>query len=487
MDETVRKTWKLNPSQFELRNPAWPMTLHEVVGKVAQELGVVDGASSIRAELHKLLLYEPGAFFDKHREYAAHPFLPVSILSIGSTEKAPGMFATLVIALPSEHTGGDVVVQLRDEEQVLKTQGLCDYGYTYLAWYADVNHSVSKVESGHRLVLTYNLIHQASNSSRVASILDDHKQNLDKVLALWSKKDREIELHSDHVDEKLVYILEHEYSEANICIDHLKGKDQLRARYLLEACRDQGFCLFFAHFEFSKSGSIDEDEDDPGWADHLCGADYHEFVDELESKWKLQTIFQFDGARIAEDIDLEEEEVLENADFTDIEPDDEECDGWTGNEGCTATHFYHRTCAVILPRSRRLDFLSETHNVNVKEYVDTLLREMDIGAWSTSSRGELMKLCKMVIDAKKTPQKPRKESAKDSYSFGWRKEEPEIKGLSHVSDKELASIGEAALRLDSPDLLEELAKALSPVLSLDLFQALGKGLIDRDVGLWQNG
>ena len=119
----------------------------------------------------------------------------MGILSIGSTEKAPGMFATLVIALPSEHTGGDVVVQLRDEEQILKTQGLCDFGYSYLAWYADVNHSVSKIESGHRLVLTYNLIHQASDSCRMATVLDDHKQNLDKVLALWGEHDREIDSH----------------------------------------------------------------------------------------------------------------------------------------------------------------------------------------------------------------------------------------------------------------------------------------------------
>ena len=74
VDPTVRKTWELNPNQFELRNRAWPSTLHEVVGKLAQELGVVDGASSIRAEVHKLLLYEPGAFFDKHREYAASRF-----------------------------------------------------------------------------------------------------------------------------------------------------------------------------------------------------------------------------------------------------------------------------------------------------------------------------------------------------------------------------------------------------------------------------
>lgn len=68
VDPTVRRTWELNPSQFELQNPAWTSTLHEAVNRIAEELGVMNATSSIRAELHKLLLYEPGAFFDKHRE-----------------------------------------------------------------------------------------------------------------------------------------------------------------------------------------------------------------------------------------------------------------------------------------------------------------------------------------------------------------------------------------------------------------------------------
>lgn len=74
VDPIVRKTWELNPDQFELRNPAWPSTLQEVIRKVADELGVIDGASGVRAELHKLLLYEPGAFCDKHRGYVAGHF-----------------------------------------------------------------------------------------------------------------------------------------------------------------------------------------------------------------------------------------------------------------------------------------------------------------------------------------------------------------------------------------------------------------------------
>ena len=409
------------------------------------------------------------------------------ILSAGSTEKAPGMFATLVIALPSEHTGGDVVVQLRDEEQTLKTQGFCDFGYSYLAWYADMNHSVSKVESGHRLVLTYNLIRQASDSSQMASVLDDHKQNLDKVLALWRKQDYEAGSDSENGYEKLVYILEHEYSEANICLDNLKGKDQLRTRNLLEACQDQGFCLYFAHFEYSLSGSVDEYEDNPSWGYRRSSVDYHELIDETDAEWKLQTIFQYDGKQIAADLTLQEEDLLENTDFTDIEPDDEECDGWTGNEGCTATHFYRRTCAVIVPRTRRFDFLLKAETTNVQEYTETLLREMKDDALSIASREELEKFCERAIVAKKTSQKPRNKYEYDSYDFSRLGQEGKTTTSSRVPDEELASIGKAALRLGRPDLLEKLARVTSTTVPLGLFQELGRGLIGRDISLWQTG
>lgn len=370
------------------------------------------------------------------------------------------MFATLVIALPSEHTGGDVVVQLRAEEQILRTQGQCDFGYSYLAWYADVNHSVSKVESGHRLVLTYNLIRRASDSSQMASVLDDHKQNLDNVLALWSEQGRET---NDRCDpyEKLVYILEHEYSEANIRLDQLKGKDQFRARYLVEACQSQGFCLFFAHLEYSQSGSVDEYEDDARWGD---GSDYHEFIDEIDSKWRLQTVFQPDGKQIADDIALEEEDLLETADFTGIEPDDEECDGWTGNEGCTATHFYHRTCVVILPRARRFDFLSRAETFDVQEYTDMLLREISDDTSSVALREELEKICELAVVEKK-----------------------KLRDSVRVPDEELASIGKAILCLDRPDLLEKLARVTSRPVPIGLFQELGKGLIGHEISLWHDG
>lgn len=49
-----------------------------------------------------------------------------------STEKAPGMFGTLVICLPSDYEGGAVVASHRGESKVFKTASTFDH--TYIAW-----------------------------------------------------------------------------------------------------------------------------------------------------------------------------------------------------------------------------------------------------------------------------------------------------------------------------------------------------------------
>ncbi len=118
VDESVRKTWEIDPTQVEFRNPQWQKTLQYAVTKTVEQLGVLGGESSVRADLHKLLLYEEGGFFKTHRD----------------TEKAPGMFATLVIMLPSAHEGGEVVVRLGKEKRTLSNPESNEFNYAFLAW-----------------------------------------------------------------------------------------------------------------------------------------------------------------------------------------------------------------------------------------------------------------------------------------------------------------------------------------------------------------
>ena len=68
VDTSVRKTWELNADQVAFRNPLWRQIEDQAVAKATEQLGIIDGPATIRAELYKLLLYEPGAFFETHRE-----------------------------------------------------------------------------------------------------------------------------------------------------------------------------------------------------------------------------------------------------------------------------------------------------------------------------------------------------------------------------------------------------------------------------------
>jgi hypothetical protein len=50
------------------------------------------------------------------------------------------MFATLVIALPSKHEGGEVRVTHAGKTQVFETSKMSDFGTSYMSWYVALYH-----------------------------------------------------------------------------------------------------------------------------------------------------------------------------------------------------------------------------------------------------------------------------------------------------------------------------------------------------------
>lgn len=84
-------------------------------------------------ELYKLLLYEEGGFFKKHRD----------------TEKSAGIFATLVVQLPSIFEGGSFIVSDGGKSQTFEmATDTAPYSCQYVAHYADCEHEIQPVKSG---------------------------------------------------------------------------------------------------------------------------------------------------------------------------------------------------------------------------------------------------------------------------------------------------------------------------------------------------
>src|ERR1700736_647733 len=72
--------------------------------------------------------------------------------------KLPGMFSTLILALPSVSVGGELVVRNKDREARLDLRCEDPSEVCFAAFYADCVHEVLPVTSGYRLVLVYNLV-----------------------------------------------------------------------------------------------------------------------------------------------------------------------------------------------------------------------------------------------------------------------------------------------------------------------------------------
>ena len=71
IDTSVRRTWELNHDQFTMGNEdGFDAVLEDAIEQTCASLGLSD-RDDIQAELYKLLLYEEGALFRPHTEYAS--------------------------------------------------------------------------------------------------------------------------------------------------------------------------------------------------------------------------------------------------------------------------------------------------------------------------------------------------------------------------------------------------------------------------------
>ncbi|KAI1937725.1 hypothetical protein LOZ66_004006 [Ophidiomyces ophidiicola] len=168
---------------------------------VIKELRVYTGR--IRAERYKFLLYEPGAFFLPHQD----------------SPKANGMFGTLVVCLPSKHDGGEVVVTHQGKSRILESAATSGSSTSFAAWYSDVSHEIKPVKSGHRMVITYNLIHDGPGDTPSFVPVDP---NLETAMKGWIS---EAESGRGLAPEFLLYMLSHEYPTSGLKFESMKGKD----------------------------------------------------------------------------------------------------------------------------------------------------------------------------------------------------------------------------------------------------------------------
>ena len=159
-----------------------------------------------------------------------------------------------------------------------------------------------------------------------------------------------------------VYLLEHRYAQASISLKALKHGDLLRAQQLHSICDQYEFTLYLASLEREVTGQADEDECDDSF-DELdeddederdsagdlkslsSGGSYHKIWDICDESFELTRMVDLDGNEVFRDIPVDEDDVLQAEPFK-RKPNRSEYEGYTGNEGATATHWYKDTVGM---------------------------------------------------------------------------------------------------------------------------------------------
>jgi predicted 2-oxoglutarate/Fe(II)-dependent dioxygenase YbiX len=358
VDRKVRRTWQVDPAKVRIGGRHWEKTLAGLVADIALGLGV---SEPVAADFYKLLVYDPGGFFVDHRD----------------TEKVPGMFATMVLVLPSAHSGGELVIKHLGREVVLDLRPEEPSEIGFAAFYADCVHEVRPVKKGCRLTLVYNL-HFAGKRRQLKA--PDYRAEHGRVVELlrsWASAEDE--------PDKLILPLEHAYTPTELSFGTLKGADAGIASVLAKAAAEADCDLHLALVSIEESGSAehtgyhgrrrwsrDEEEDDE---EEFEAA---EVIDRalILSEWRRPDR----GEAGFDDFPFAEDELCPPDAFEDLTPDEQHFHEATGNEGASFERTYRRAGFVLWPIARRLAVLNQAGLRTTLPYLEDLTAR-----WETSN------------------------------------------------------------------------------------------------------
>lgn len=339
LDRAVRDTWEIPAASLSFGSADWQNTLAQALQRIRHDLRLPAGCQ-LDAQLHNLLVYAPGQFFSPHQD----------------SEKVDGMLGSLVVTLPSAFTGGEFIVS--HQGQKIRTRSSTSK-LGLVAFYADCQHEVRPVKQGYRVVLTYNLIAHGSLPTATApeKTIAVLSEAVDKFLSPPSLP------RGGQRPNRLVYLLDHQYTPRSLSWSHLKGADATRCAALRQAARQLGLEVFLALAEAHESWTAYADNDtDNRWGyeddedadnEHETNADNPEPQELIDREIQLHHWIAVEGEEsLSGDTLVDDIELCFTRSNTDCTPYESEYEGYMGNYGNTLDRWYHRAALVMWPRER---------------------------------------------------------------------------------------------------------------------------------------
>jgi hypothetical protein len=404
LDPKVRDTWEIPKSRVKIDKRRWDKTLVPVLDRLRGDLDLPSGCE-LKAEFHSMLVYARGQFFLPHQD----------------SEKADAMVGSLIVTLPSLFTGGALVVEHGGETSTHRSS---KKSLSFVAFYADCRHQVRPVRSGHRIVLTYNLVLQGETATSAMAeaapeLIDELARCVNDHFVTPPPPPRASGPVATDPPKRLVYLLDHEYTPTGLSWSRLKGSDAKRAALLRAAATSADCDIVVALADVHETWSCFEpqreapwysrarhnrwdDVDDDAWTGEMDDTDTDGYQLEELVDWSITVDCCADPSGtpaepVAAAVDATE--VCSTTPSVDLRPYASEYEGYMGNYGNTMDRWYRRGALVLWPRKRAFAVHAEASPEWALGALSTRLRAGDlVGAqemaatlapfWNSVARGD---------------------------------------------------------------------------------------------------
>lgn len=351
MDTTIRNTWEIDAAQIKFTNIKWKQKLNNILNNVKGGLSLEE--EDINASFYKLLLYEAGGFFKPHKD----------------SEKEKGMFATLVINLPSAFEGGELIVEF-DNQKIVIDFSSNQFDFQYAAFYADCTHQLLEVKSGYRICLVYNLLKQ--NSSPKLGLVSSGIHT--KLLTPLFKQ-----LSESTGSKPFAYLLEHQYTPENFSLTMLKRNDNLKTQVIIESARKAGLYVNVGLLTHYLMGEIEDagDYDYYSYSGHDVDPESCEMGEVLDEQtdfnhWVLPEVpalGEIEDSKIT---------IINKKQYESEEPLQKEAEGFMGNYGMTTEFWYHHAAILFCNYQSVLQFVYQGNNRTKLDWLNYFLKDKNI-------------------------------------------------------------------------------------------------------------
>jgi len=376
LDKTVRSAWEIEASQIKFANKEWGKFVEGIVKQIKPSVGL-EGLS-ISANLYKLLIYQKGDFFLPHED----------------SEKEKGMFGTLIIGLPSSHTGRELVVRFDGYNETIDfSDPVNQYQIPFAAFYADCEHEIRPITSGYRVCLVYNLILNKGNQKIPLQQLGDPVKKLSAILKA-SEEDQDI---------PKIVLLGHQYTPSNFTMKTLKLNDRPKAEVLIRAAEQAGFYAKLGLVTSYQMGELTEDDSNESSRRRNGRKNYRYYNDEnLTENGIMGEVYENhisiehwmkEGLPPLRNIEFDEMDLVSAITLNEGEPIQKAAEGYTGNAGMEMQYWYHYGAVFLWPRKYHFDMVTDLDTDNQLEWIDYYNRH-----WKTLSSVDV-DITKKLVEA----------------------------------------------------------------------------------------